>query len=72
MNRQLKLIAQYSNINKNITVHSARKTFATSMINMNVSKESLQVMLGHKSSRTTEMYYKIHDHKVINEVLNIY
>lgn len=56
-NRILKEIAALTNINKRITTHTARKTFATLMDAEGWSRESVSKMLGHKSYRTTELYY---------------
>lgn len=56
-NRVLKLIAQTVGINKKITTHSGRKTFATFMDQQGWSIESIARMLGHSSVKTTETYY---------------
>ncbi|HRO75956.1 MAG TPA: site-specific integrase [Crocinitomicaceae bacterium] len=56
-NRILKELAHLCNIDKRITTHTARKTFATLMDANGWSRETVAKMLGHKSVRTTEMYY---------------
>lgn len=56
-NRILKEIAASLGINKRLTTHSGRKTFATLMDQDGWSMESISRMLGHTSVRTTETYY---------------
>lgn len=56
-NRALKEIAAITGINKRITTHTARKTFATLRDADGWSRESVAKMLGHRSVKTTETYY---------------
>lgn len=56
-NRILKELALMANIDKRITTHTARKTFATMMNADGWSRESVARMLGHASIRTTEIHY---------------
>jgi site-specific recombinase XerD len=57
-NRNLKVIFKLAGINKRITTHTARKTFANLMHNdFGVAKESVSRMIGHTSIRTTEAWY---------------
>lgn len=56
-NRLLKEIAALVGINKRITTHCGRKTFATLQDSKGWTRESIALMLGHKSVKTTEMYY---------------
>ncbi len=75
MNAYLKEIADVCDINKNLTFHLARHTFATTITLTNgVSIESVSKMLGHKSLKTTQHYAKILDRKVsddMNQLRNI-
>ncbi len=65
MNSYLKTIADSCAINKNLTYHLARHTFATTVTLTNgVPIESVSKMLGHKSLKTTQHYAKILDRKV--------
>ncbi|TYA55690.1 site-specific integrase [Formosa maritima] len=65
MNSYLKTIADSCEINKNLTYHLARHTFATTVTLTNgVPIESVSKMLGHKSLKTTQHYAKILDRKV--------
>ncbi|MBP0902656.1 site-specific integrase [Mariniflexile gromovii] len=69
MNAYLKEIAVICEINKNLTFHLARHTFATTVTLTNgVSIESVSKMLGHKSLRTTQHYAKILDKKVSEDM----
>jgi site-specific recombinase XerD len=65
MNAYLKEIAAVCGINKELTFHIARHTFATTVTLTNgVPIESVSKMLGHKNLRTTQHYAKVLDKKV--------
>jgi len=65
MNAYLKEIADICAINKPITFHIARHTFATTVTLLNgVPIESVSKMLGHTNIQTTQHYAKILDIKV--------
>ena len=69
MNAYLKEIAIVCGINKNLTFHIARHTFATTVTLSNgISLESVSKMLGHKNMRTTQHYAKILDKKVSQDM----
>lgn len=57
VNRILKELAIMANIEKRITSHTGRKTFATIQDSLGWTRESVAKMLGHKSISTTEDYY---------------
>lgn len=68
-NAYLKEIADLCGINKNLTTHLARHTFATTITLSNgVPIESVSKMLGHRSLRTTQHYAKILDRKVSDDM----
>jgi len=67
-NNLLKEIAIQCNITKNITSHLARHTFATLTLTKGVSIESVSKMLGHTSIKTTQIYARITDRKIGNEM----
>lgn len=72
VNEYLKTIADNCNINKKLTFHCARHTFATTVtLSNNVSMESVSKMLGHKSIKTTQHYAKILDKKVSEDMSNL-
>ncbi|NDP20380.1 MAG: site-specific integrase [Paludibacter sp.] len=69
MNSYLKEIADVCGINKELTFHIARHTFATTVTLSNgVPIESVSKMLGHKNLHTTQHYAKILDLKVSNDM----
>jgi site-specific recombinase XerD len=69
MNSYLKEIADVCGIEKELTFHIARHTFATTVTLANgVSIESVSKMLGHKNIRTTQHYAKILDAKVSEDM----
>jgi site-specific recombinase XerD len=69
MNGYLHEIASVCGINKEMTYHTARHTFATTITLTNgVPIESVSKMLGHKSLRTTQHYAKIIDKKVSEDM----
>ena len=69
MNAYLKEIADLCGIQKNLTVHVARHTFATTITLTNgVSIESVSKMLGHSNVRMTAHYAKVVDEKLSEEM----
>lgn len=72
MNAYLKEIADVCGINKPLTFHSARHTFATSVTLSNgIPIESVGKMLGHKNLKTTQHYAKILDKKVSDDMQSL-
>ena len=64
-NLYLKKVAKLSGIKKNLTHHLARHTFATTVTLSNgVPIESVSRMLGHRSLKTTQIYAKVVDRKL--------
>lgn len=60
MNSYLKEIADFCGIDKDITTHTARHTFATTVTLANgVALTNVARMLGHTSTRMTEHYAKV-------------
>ena len=69
MNVYLKEIAGVCEIEKELTFHIARHTFATTVTLTNgVPIESVSKMLGHKNLRTTQHYAKVLDKKVSEDM----
>ena len=60
MNDGLKEIAELCGINKHLTTHCARHTFATTVtLANNVSIENVSQMLGHSNINMTQHYAKV-------------
>jgi site-specific recombinase XerD len=68
-NAYLKEIADICGINKKLTSHIARHTFATTITLANgVPIETVSAMLGHNSIRTTQIYAKVVEQKVSDDM----
>jgi site-specific recombinase XerD len=67
MNQYLKLIMQLAGINKLITCHVARHSFATNSLEFNIPIETVSRMLGHTNIKTTQIYAKITETKLMND-----
>ena len=69
MNAYLKEVADLCGINKNLTTHCARHTFATTVtLANNISMESVSKMLGHSSLAMTKKYARILDSTIGTEM----
>ncbi len=69
MNGYLKEIADVCGIVKNLTMHLARHTFATTVTLANgVPIETVSKMLGHTSIKTTQIYSKVVDTKISHDM----
>jgi integrase len=55
--------AAAAGINKHITFHSARHTFAVMMLQLDVDLYTVSKLLGHRDIKTTQIYAKILDKK---------
>lgn len=72
MNSYLKELTDFCLIRKELTFHCARHTFATTVTLSNgVPIESVSKMLGHKNIRTTQIYAKILDKKVSDDMRSL-
>jgi site-specific recombinase XerD len=66
-NAYLKEIADIAGIEKHLTHHIARHTFATYYSEMGIPIEVTSKILGHKNIKTTSIYYKVTDVRILNE-----
>lgn len=67
----IKDLAVKINLNKNISPHTLRHSFATHLLENGADLRSIQLMLGHESITTTEIYVHL-DRKFLTEVLNTF
>lgn len=69
VNVGLKRIARHCKINRTLTYHMARYTFASQIcLSQGVPIESVSRMLGHTSILTTQRYARLNNEKVINDM----
>ena len=72
MNAYLKEIGDICNINKRLSTHLARHTFATTVtLQRGIPIESVSKMLGHSNLKTTQIYAKITNDKVSKDMLKL-
>jgi len=57
LNLQIKEVMKIANINRKFSMSSARCSTATILSNLNVPRNIVAAILGHRSVRTTEKYY---------------
>jgi integrase/recombinase XerD len=67
----IKDLAVKIDLNKNISPHTLRHSFATHLLENGADLRSIQLMLGHESITTTEIYVHL-DRKYLTEVINTF
>lgn len=65
----IKDLASQINLNKSISPHTLRHSFATHLLENGADLRSIQLMLGHESITTTEIYVHL-DRKYLTQVIN--
>jgi len=58
-NEYLKFIMVYANIDKRVSFHTARHTFATISLNIGIPIDIVSKLLGHADLKTTQIYAKL-------------
>ena len=71
MNSYLKEIADVCGIKKTLTYHLARHTFATMTLSKGVPIESVSKMLGHTNIKTTQIYARITNKKIEEDMTKL-
>lgn len=67
----VKQLAERTGLKKSISPHTFRHSFATHLLENGADLRSIQLMLGHESITTTEIYMHI-DRRHLSEVINKY
>ena len=70
-NDYLKLLIAACNIDKNVTTHVARHTFATYLLNKDIPIETVSKTLGHTNIRQTQHYAKLLEKKVVSDMKSL-
>ncbi|MDX6182458.1 site-specific tyrosine recombinase XerD [Flavobacterium sp. Fl-77] len=65
----IKDLASKINLNKNISPHTLRHSFATHLLENGADLRSIQLMLGHESITTTEIYVHL-DRRFLKDIVN--
>ena len=65
----IKTLAKKINLLKNISPHTLRHSFATHLLENGADLRSIQMMLGHESITTTEIYVHL-DRKHLTQIIN--
>lgn len=65
----IKELAQKAGIEKNISPHTFRHSFATHLLEGGANLRAIQCMLGHESIATTEIYTHIDRHLLRSEII---
>ena len=65
----IKDLATKIGLNKSISPHTLRHSFATHLLENGADLRSIQLMLGHESITTTEIYVHL-DRRFLTEVIN--
>lgn len=68
VNKALKKIAEMANLDKRLTTHLLRHSFATNALQQGMSLDVLQSILKHSNIRETQIYAKVLNHKVDAEI----
>ena len=69
MNKNLKILAKRANIEKNISTHTARHTWATRALRKGISIDKVSKILGHTNIKQTQVYAKIVDSELDKAML---
>ncbi|MBR6262578.1 MAG: site-specific integrase [Prevotella sp.] len=68
INKFVKQWAKAAGVNKNVSFHTSRHTFATLLLSVGADLYTTSKLLGHKSITTTQIYAKIVDAKKVDAI----
>ena len=68
VNRRIKKIAQRCGIEKTVSFHLSRHSFAVLALNYGMPIESVSKILGHTNITTTQIYAKVTNKKLENDI----
>jgi site-specific recombinase XerD len=71
VNRALKEVAALAGIDTKVTFHTARHTAATFLLNKGDAITTIQKILGHKKLQTTQIYIKVMEQTITNELKKV-
>jgi integrase/recombinase XerD len=69
LNRAVHIAAETAKIDKRVSMHTLRHSFATHLLEQKVDIRVIQVMLGHKKLETTGVYTHVAT-ELLREVVN--
>ena len=69
LNRAVHMAAETAKINKRVSMHTLRHSFATHLLEQKVDIRVIQVMLGHKKLETTSIYTHVAT-EILREVVS--
>jgi site-specific recombinase XerD len=69
LNRACHAAAQMAEIDKRVSLHTLRHSFATHLLEQNIDVRVIQVLLGHAKLDTTALYTRVAT-KTISEVMS--
>ena len=71
LNNNLKKLMHECGLDRNLTFHTARHTFATIALTNNMPIESISKILGHSNITTTQIYAKIINRKLSQDITQL-
>ncbi|NMC98323.1 MAG: site-specific integrase [Bacteroidales bacterium] len=67
-NEYLKILMEKAGIEKDVSFHTARHTFATLSLELGINLRVVQKLLGHQKISTTQIYTAVTDKVLLNEM----
>lgn len=68
----IKELASITQLNKKISPHTFRHSFATHLLEGGANLRAIQSMLGHESIETTEIYTHLDNHRLRSEIIEFH